>query len=56
LRPGEAGELEDENGELLPDRKAMSILDSGGGVAGAPGKLGPPVLDELVSPDDPEPV
>jgi hypothetical protein len=39
-------ELEDEDGELLPDREVMSILDIGGGVAGAPGKLPPPLLDQ----------
>jgi hypothetical protein len=38
-------ELEDENGELLPNREAMSILDPSAAVTG--GKLGPPVLDEV---------
>jgi hypothetical protein len=36
----EENELDEENGELLPNREAMSIIDPN------PGKLGPPVLDE----------
>ena len=43
-------DLEEENGELLPDREAMSILDPSGGFTG---NLGPPVPD--VSLDDPPP-
>jgi hypothetical protein len=37
-------DLEEQNGELLPDREAMSILDPSGGMTG---NLGPPVLDDL---------
>jgi hypothetical protein len=36
-------ELEEQNGELLPDREAMSILDPSSGITG---NLGPPVLDD----------
>ena len=43
-------ELEEENGELLPDREAMMIIDPSGGFTG---NLGPPVPD--VSLDDPPP-
>ncbi len=46
----EEHELDGENGELLPDREAMSILDPSGGITG---NLGPPVPD--VSLDDPPP-
>jgi hypothetical protein len=38
----EENEFEDENGELLPDREAMSVLDPSSVTIG---KLGPPVLD-----------
>jgi hypothetical protein len=46
----EAVDLEQENGELLPDREAMSIIDPSGAHTG---NLGPPVPD--VSLDDPPP-
>jgi hypothetical protein len=36
-------ELEEQNGELLPDREAMSIIDPSSGITG---NLGPPVLDD----------
>ena len=43
-------ELEQENGELLPDREAMMVLDPSGVFTG---NLGPPVLDGSL--DDPPP-
>jgi hypothetical protein len=40
----EENELEEENGELLPDREVMTVINPSGGVTGG---LGPPVLDDL---------
>jgi hypothetical protein len=37
-------ELDEQNGELLPDREVMSIIDPSGASTGG---LGPPVLDDL---------
>jgi hypothetical protein len=35
-------ELEEQDGELLPDREAMNVFDPLGGITGG---LGPPQLD-----------
>jgi hypothetical protein len=43
-------DLEEQDGEFL--REAMSILDPGWSLIG---NIRPPLLDELVSPDDPKP-
>jgi hypothetical protein len=37
-------ELDEQNGELLPDREVMSVLDPSGA---STGNLGPPVPDEI---------
>lgn len=40
----EEDELEKQNGELLPDREVMTVLDPSGAATGG---LGPPQLDPI---------